>query len=84
MTNNNDWKRQFRFLHEALTRKTDYGGKKLPPSQFGYETEVDWKAVEDFISQNFIPLSSLEKFIEENEVEKLAKSLGIHLEEPSK
>lgn len=63
MTNNNDWKEEFkkRFPLMEQTAIDEVDGV--------FAISKDQDDVIDFISQNFIPLSSLKKFIEENEKE---------------
>lgn len=39
---------RFRERVEALTRRTDWGGKRIPRTEFGYYTDIDWTAVENF------------------------------------
>lgn len=45
------WRDDFKRNVAQLHRKTDYAGEKLPRGAFGYRTEVDWDAVEEFIEQ---------------------------------
>lgn len=76
MTNNNDWIKKYKenFTDASFT----WNGDSKTGLEIAKKTN---KRMQKFISQNFIPLSFLEKFIEENEITTMS---GISLDEDEK